>query len=192
MLNAERLYHSYTYRSIFRRAADMLRGRGLSRFEEIAGQCTFQTDARGEKIRLDKIAGTVNSGRARDFDAGFRPIREDEHDRWLGIADARLRGVQMPPVRVTQAGDRYYVEDGCHRISVAKALGDETIKAVVSRVKVSGRLPWEKPAAATERQPSAKPALAIASRKQKSSAVAYTPTFVGSGRAANHFMMLAI
>ena len=57
--------------------------------------------------------------------------------RWLGVARAALRGEHLPPVDLIRAGDVYYVRDGHHRISVARALGQREIDA---RVTV-----WEQP-----------------------------------------------
>jgi hypothetical protein len=72
-----------------------------------------------------------------DFDAGFHPVREDMSKRWLGVARAALRGEHLPPVELIRVGDVYYVRDGHHRISVARALGQREIDA---RVTV-----WEQP-----------------------------------------------
>ena len=41
------------------------------------------------------------------------------------------RAQPLPPVSLIQVGDRYFVRDGHHRISVALALGRETIEAYV-------------------------------------------------------------
>jgi hypothetical protein len=40
--------------------------------------------------------------------------------------------VVLPPVDLIQLGDVYLVKDGHHRISVAKALGQEVIDAEVT------------------------------------------------------------
>jgi ParB-like chromosome segregation protein Spo0J len=49
------------------------------------------------------------------------------------VAEARLRGINLPPVQLIEVGGRYYVRDGHHRISVAQALGDTFIDAEVTR-----------------------------------------------------------
>jgi hypothetical protein len=64
----------------------------------------------------------------------------------LGIATARQRGKPLPPVELIQVGDVYFVRDGHHRISVARALGQRDIGAEVMVWQVAGPLPWEQPA----------------------------------------------
>jgi hypothetical protein len=90
-----------------------------------------------------------SEGRCQDFDAGFRPLRSDCRDRWVRIAVARLMRTPLPPVTLTLVGDRYFVIDGHHRISVAKALGQTEIDAVVTVCAFTGPLPWEQAATAT-------------------------------------------
>ncbi len=81
------------------------------------------------QVPLHKIVGS--EGRVQDFDAAFRPLASHVSDRWIGIAAARRQGVMMPPVDLIQVGDEYYVRDGHHRVSVAKAFGQEDIEARV-------------------------------------------------------------
>jgi hypothetical protein len=50
----------------------------------------------------------------------------------------------MPPVELIQVRDVYFVQDGHHRISVARALGELDIEAKVTIWQVSGPLPWER------------------------------------------------
>ena len=49
----------------------------------------------------------------------------------------------MPPVALIQVGDCYFVRDGHHRISVAKALGQKAIDATVEIWQVCGTPSWE-------------------------------------------------
>jgi hypothetical protein len=63
--------------------------------------------------------------------------------RWLRIAAARDQGKVLPPVVLVQVGDVYFVRDGHHRISVARALGQQDIEAQVTLWQVKGTLPWE-------------------------------------------------
>ena len=83
------------------------------------------------EIPIDTICGSEE--RANDFDDYFRPLAGHNRDRWLSVAEARLRGVHMPPVQLIELGGRYYVRDGHHRISVAKALGESFVDAEVIR-----------------------------------------------------------
>jgi hypothetical protein len=85
-----------------------------------------------ETISLDSIVGTVD--RRKDFDRGFRPTSARTRPRWERIAMAQRRGEDMPPISVYRIGDLHFVRDGHHRVSVARALGRETIDAYVTEV----------------------------------------------------------
>jgi hypothetical protein len=76
------------------------------------------------------ILGT--EGRANDFDASFNPLSEKTRDRWISIANARLYGTALPAIELIQVGQVYFVRDGHHRISVARAFGEEAIDAHVT------------------------------------------------------------
>jgi hypothetical protein len=78
-------------------------------------------------VPICKIIGSES--RVRDFDNAFRPLNDHTRDRWIGIAIARRNGVDLPPVELIQVGDEYYVRDGHHRISVARAAGQAEIEA---------------------------------------------------------------
>jgi hypothetical protein len=73
-----------------------------------------------------------SEGRADDFDSAFRPRNQRTRDRWVGIALARALGTPMPLVHLIRVGDLYFVRDGHHRISVARARGEEYIEAEVT------------------------------------------------------------
>ena len=59
----------------------------------------------------------------------------------------------MPPVELVQVRDAYFVRDGHHRISVARALGQRDIEAEVMVWHVDGPLPWEEPVAVDRPMP---------------------------------------
>jgi hypothetical protein len=80
-------------------------------------------------VPLTKIVGS--EGRSEDFDAAFNPLKKHNRERWIGVAAARWTGVVLPAVELVQVGDEFYVRDGHHRISVAKALGQLEIDARV-------------------------------------------------------------
>lgn len=87
-------------------------------------------------IQQVPIEGIVGSGRWRDFDLSFSPKRQDSDGRWLHQAEARQKGSSWAPVQLLKINGRYFVVDGNHRISVAKALGHEVIKARVLEVEI--------------------------------------------------------
>ena len=81
-------------------------------------------------VPVGRIVGS--EGRSQDFDAAFRPIQNHTRARWLSVAMAMIQGLAIPPIEVVQLGDRYFVRDGHHRVSVAHALGQDEIEAVVT------------------------------------------------------------
>lgn len=91
------------------------------------------TDARLEEIPLDKIVGSV--GRYRDFNRAFLPRGHIDPQRWMRI-DRLRRQASLPPIDVFRIGDVYFVQDGNHRVSVARARGDRTIRARVIEIPV--------------------------------------------------------
>ena len=82
-----------------------------------------------QTIPLAQIKGS--EGRSRDFDADFFPAKGHNEGRWINIARLRLTGRSLPPVELVQLEDTYYVRDGHHRVSVARALGQQAIEAQV-------------------------------------------------------------
>ena len=81
---------------------------------------------------LDAIVGSVD--RSRDFDRRFRPTSGRSRGRWEQIAAAARRGEALPPVDLLRVGELYFVRDGHHRVSVARALGRTDIDAYVTEV----------------------------------------------------------
>lgn len=120
------------------------RSRGLLSLEEIPQSCRVQVGSSGgaRTVALGQIRGSEN--RVADFDCDFNPLQDHTRDRWLGIAAARQRGRQLPPVALIQVGNLYFVRDGHHRISVARALGQQAIEATVEVWQVDAALPWER------------------------------------------------
>ncbi|MBK7216901.1 MAG: hypothetical protein IPH95_07545 [Candidatus Promineofilum sp.] len=86
-------------------------------------------------VPLSQIVGS--EGRASDFDSDFHPLNDNTRDRWINIAAAIRRGASMPPVELIQAADGYYVRDGHHRISVARAAGQASIEGRIAYVLVN-------------------------------------------------------
>ena len=114
-------------------AARLRRGRtlcGLAVFDE--GGRSGATASRGaQDIALECIKGTTEPNRAEQFDHQFRPAGLTRC-RWLSLWLASHRGATLPPISVVPVSDGYAIRDGHHRVSVAKALGVHTIRAVVA------------------------------------------------------------
>jgi hypothetical protein len=81
-------------------------------------------------VPIREIRGS--EGRSADFDRTFSPLQERSRGRWLRIATAQLQGATLPPVALIQIGGVYFVRDGHHRVSVARALGQEYVDAEVT------------------------------------------------------------
>ncbi|HLM26813.1 MAG TPA: hypothetical protein VK304_07595 [Thermoleophilaceae bacterium] len=86
-----------------------------------------------QSVELDSIVGTVDRGR--EFDRAFRPVSGRVRARWERIAAAQRRGESMPPIDLYRIGEVHFVRDGHHRVSVARALGLDTIDAYVTEVQ---------------------------------------------------------
>jgi hypothetical protein len=85
-------------------------------------------------IDLDAIAGTVGRTQT-NFDRAFRPTTQAVRIRWERIALAMREGKALPPISTYQVGEVHFVRDGHHRVSVARALGRDTIEARVVEVQ---------------------------------------------------------
>jgi hypothetical protein len=83
------------------------------------------------EIPLDAITGSVEPNRAAQFDHDFRPF-PPTRSRWLRVWLAEHRGAVLPPISVAAVGDGYAVQDGHHRVSVARARGALTIVATIA------------------------------------------------------------
>ena len=102
-------------------------------------------------VRIRSIIGS--EGKCADFDMGFHPVNEKARQRWVNMAMVYLSYLPLPPVQLIQIGDAYFVRDGHHRISVARALGQDAIDAEVVTWKASPPFPWQ-PGTETETQQS--------------------------------------
>jgi hypothetical protein len=124
--------------SILGRHADRLLA--LSEVED-ACNVRARSHAGIRNVAISQIRGS--EGRCKDFDGDFNPIQDHCMSRWLRVAAAREQGKVLPPVVLVQVGDVYFVRDGHHRISVARALGQLDIEAEVTIWHLSGSLPCD-------------------------------------------------
>ena len=86
-------------------------------------------------VPIDQIVGTAEPRTC--FDHRFRPTSEVPRTRFEWIAAAVLSGRAMEPVELYHCGGRYYVLDGNHRIAVARALGERSVCANVTEVRLN-------------------------------------------------------
>ena len=80
-------------------------------------------------IPIDKIIGS--EGRYKDFDNRFFPKSTHLKNRWHHVDEAAIKDITLPPIKVYELAGLYFVRDGNHRVSVAKARGTEFIDAEV-------------------------------------------------------------
>jgi hypothetical protein len=81
-------------------------------------------------VSINQIRGSET--RTQDFDSSFHPLNERTFDRWSSVAQAHQEGIPLPPVELIKVGEIYFVRDGHHRISVARAFGEQFIEAEVT------------------------------------------------------------
>lgn len=92
-------------------------------------------------IPIDKIIGS--EGRYKDFDNNFFPKSSHLRHRWEHVDEAAIKSITLPPIKVYEIDGLYFVRDGNHRVSVAKARGTEFIDAEV--VTLQSEIKLKKP-----------------------------------------------
>jgi hypothetical protein len=139
MVDAQTAFARAQWRRRGARAASWLRRRGDSnRLEHIEQTLGAVPPGRRRNVGLAavplcSIVGTVEAAKARRFDSGFRPPPSSRR-RWERLWMAARRGEALPPISVYRVDDRHYVDDGHHRVSVARALGMAAIDAEVTEL----------------------------------------------------------
>lgn len=88
-------------------------------------------------IPIDLIVGS--EGRYKDFNRAFLPRHDKLMRRWISVDVAHYQDVALPPIKVFEIGGVYFVRDGNHRVSVAKAKGAAFIDAEV--ISLSSEVP---------------------------------------------------
>jgi nucleotide-binding universal stress UspA family protein len=104
--------------------------------------------ARGmREIPVEAIVGTV--GRCTDFTRTFLPRKGSDEQRWANLkAYVQQHSLDaLPPIEVYQIGSAYFVQDGHHRVSIARQSGVQFIAAQVTevhtRVPLTPDADWE-------------------------------------------------
>ncbi len=89
-------------------------------------------------IEVGRIIGS--EGRFNDFSNEFLPRRHMLRGRWTRISAAHNEMITLPSISVYKLGNAYFVRDGNHRVSVAKANGVEFIDADIVELDSQIRL----------------------------------------------------
>jgi len=113
------------------RGVFLRRSMGLLPFEEVKEKLElwFATDLGIKNIPIDAIIGS--QGRYRNFTRHFFPLNENLRNRWKHIERAVSSGKELPPCELYKVCNAYFVKDGHHRISVAKAQNRRFVQARV-------------------------------------------------------------
>ena len=113
------------------RSADLLP------FEEVRAYVKANTPRQRvhRTIPLASIVGSV--GRYQDFTRSFLPKRDSDRNRWASVRRAMLEQKRLPPIDVYKLGDVYFVQDGNHRVSVARQMQAEDIDAYVTEIETN-------------------------------------------------------
>jgi hypothetical protein len=93
-----------------------------------------------QPIPIRRIVGTVD--RSRDFDREFLPRSPEIEDRWKRVERAFPDGA-FPPIVVYEVDGSYFLEDGHHRVAIAKQRGAEFIDAEITQLRTRSPLPPE-------------------------------------------------
>lgn len=113
----------------------------LLSYDEVVGKLGVKGQASlgVRQIPIKAIVGSV--GRYQDFSRTFLPRLESDEDRWVSVGAAAPRVSDLPPISVYQIGDAYFVLDGNHRVSLARAQRIDYLDAAVIEVRTRAPLP---------------------------------------------------
>lgn len=107
----------------------------LYSYDEVANRLNArqQIEKGTEMVPLAQIVGSV--GRYRDFTRSFLPRAGVNQERWARL-DAALNSMEgFPPIDLFKIGEVYFVRDGNHRVSVARANDATHIEAYVTEIE---------------------------------------------------------
>ena len=90
-------------------------------------------------VPISQIVGTVEPTTC--FDRQVRPTSDHVRARFQRIAMEIRSGRGMDPVELYRCGGSYYVLDGRHRIAVTRALGQRSVSALVTEVRLNTPAP---------------------------------------------------
>jgi hypothetical protein len=133
-LDFEDQIRGYMVRNLVRTA--VRQDNTLPSFEEALDDVRVKqiVDRGVEIISVEQICGSYSNNR--NFDADFRPRLKSSEERWIRIRQAHYEDVALPAISVYKIDEVYYVEDGHHRVSVARSVGQSYIDAYVHEVIV--------------------------------------------------------
>ena len=129
--SAIEIFNRLRRQALLRRFTSALLGNGAALDDFAALQPCLNPNRRYagfQDIPVSQINGSV--GRSKDFDRSFRPLKKHLANRWAACY-LFLQDGNWPSIRVYRVGSQYFVEDGHHRVSVARSRGMSYILAEV-------------------------------------------------------------
>ncbi|AHC16715.1 hypothetical protein [Salinispira pacifica] len=90
-------------------------------------------------VKIEDIIGSED--RSADFLFDFSPRQLWMHSRWKAVYMFMMQSEAPPPVSLIRFGGKYFVRDGHHRVSVARAMGQNFITAEIREIPVALNLP---------------------------------------------------
>lgn len=131
-------YESATIKAFWQEMIGHLRGKPaqLLSFDEVRSRLRLREESyKGlQNIPVADIVGSV--GRYQDFTSSFLPKSAVNRERWSRIYAETVGEMGLPPIEVYRVSAVYFVRDGNHRVSVARALRFTTIQAYVTELDV--------------------------------------------------------
>ena len=91
------------------------------------------------EVEVGRIIGTEN--RSDDFSRDFHPLNKNFEQRWIAVYLLLSGGELGDAISLIELGGRYFVRDGHHRVSTARALGIDFLTAEVSSYPLPYSLP---------------------------------------------------
>ena len=86
---------------------------------------------------MSRVVGSA--GRHDQFDDACMPLQGASPERWKRTDRVYRSGADLPPVSLYKMDDDYFVQDGHHRVSVARFYSAEWIDAYVTEFRSSRR-----------------------------------------------------
>lgn len=108
---------------------------GLFDFHETRRRIGASGGFRRGRLTVETSNIVGSAGKHGQFDEAFMPLRNASPERWKRIDRAFRTGIELPPVSLYLLGGGYFVEDGHHRVSVARFHGVEWIDAEVTEFR---------------------------------------------------------
>jgi hypothetical protein len=139
VLEALRMYRRARIFSWWRKLWARIRGRDnrLANFShKINGKAVCGWCYTGlQNINIDQIIGT--EGHNNQFDKGFFPTYSSSKMQWVWEVMKVKLGVMNQPVELVEIGSVYFIQSGIYQVSVARALGLETVRAYIVKLETT-------------------------------------------------------